>query len=146
MSVYTILHSAKQTAIQRTIMYQYVPNYMRIATKISSASNSNPSSPTKQNPRIYDGYAGFLCLAFRCYPCVYPLRLFLPLKQCKNIPLWPSGRSGFFYARLTASIYSSMCFLLSNFILSEQCAYTSNVKLAVAWPRFSCTVLMSSPS
>ena len=46
---------------------------------------------------------------------------------------------------LTERINCSILAALSRFIWSVTCPYTSRVKEAVAWPKFSCTVLMSSP-
>lgn len=45
----------------------------------------------------------------------------------------------------TALINCSILVALSLFICSVTWPYTSNVKAAVAWPKFSCTVFISSP-
>ncbi len=50
------------------------------------------------------------------------------------------------YRLETPLMYCSIRSALACFISSVTWPYTSSVKEAVAWPRFSCTVLRSSPA
>ena len=105
----------------------------------SSAHNpevvgSSPASATKELTRYLLRIPGFLRLygGFRCGKLGY----------------WKAGILCFPYCfpyAFTAFMNCSSWSALSRFIFLVTWPYTSRVKAAVAWPRFSCTVLISLP-
>lgn len=91
--------------------------------------NSNPGFSAKKKPCNFNGYRVFLMPIWGCFPLFFPLTDFFHA----------------FLAVLRPSIKASMRLALSRFICSVTWPYTSRVKAAVWWPRFSCTVFISSP-